>query len=266
MDVVIPTCGRIERLIVTITSLINQQMDCDRRLILLGNNGFDPHENWTIRALLSAARIKGWITQIHTTKATSISSIKLKALTIACQSPSMLLDEDVFLASQDTLSRLLRAVTYYDADAASPIGFELDDEHPMLNECASSYSLSDMHSDGCSSGHMAVGCCLLFTSVGREIALQKWCAELPYMEDQLIVHFIKRHSNYVLCHDVPIIHLGKNTDSLYCFDNRSVINFLTDKVRNDETFRQLLKLRECELDGADFHKPLLFRKTIKKGW
>ncbi len=259
MDIIVPTCGRDERLLMMLASLLPQLPSESGRIILFANNGYKPESYWTIRMLLQTLKYHGWHAEIHETTSTWISQIKYEALQLASSHHALLVDEDVLFIIPGTLQRLVRAVKIYSADAASPVGFEVDNEHPMLNDCAELYKLTKPNVDSCAEGRTAVGCCVLFTAVGRDLALHYWRCDFPYMEDQIAIHFIKSFSNYVLCHDAPVIHMGRSIDRAYSFNEQEVISFLEAVSKENPEYKPLLTLRQASQDGANFSKPLKFR-------
>ena len=82
------------------------------------------------------------------------------------------------------------------------------------------------------------------------------CPDFPYLEDQILVHFLKKRRGYAYLHDHIIYHVSYAEDTNYSFDDEEVIRLLERKTAEKPEYRHLLDLRRSLKDGAEFSKPI----------
>jgi hypothetical protein len=231
---------------------------------LVCNNGFRPEWHHPAVELLKAySRTRHVTYSLHFISERSISTIKYKCLCISRARFVVLLDEDTVLLKAKTLSNMRKGVQRYNADAISPLGFEVDKAKPVLNEFATYYKRTQRNdADKYFEGRIALGMCMGLTAKGRKIALTYWLRGLPYLEDQVIAHFVKRYSNYLYCSD-PVVHLASSSDKAYVCDDDEVTRYLQKLAVTDPDYEQLYCLRKAHRDGAQFRKPVALRRIGK---
>lgn len=261
MDIVIPTCGRELRLSATLSSIAAQLEGLFGRITILCNNGFSVSSSSVLRKILRAIEASGWTVDVAETRANTISTIKQEAIALSTDDLLMLVDEDVLFLKPGTVTALARGLEILSADAISPIGFEVDDDRPILNDFAVEYGCCEFKEGVYTEGRVALGMCILMTAAGREVALKHWCTDLPYMEDQIILHFIKKASNYLWCHSHPVVHLSSYEDQAYIFDDSEVVRYLETLCIERPEYGHLLELRRTASDGVAFRKVVTRRDT-----
>ena len=134
MDVIIPSHYRPERLNSTLTSLLLQDVEKCCHLMLVENGLPRVTDDRQITKLLKAFQARGWDVSIHRSDKKGIAAIKQDAMTHARDAIVILIDNDVIFTRADTLSRLAWAIGEYDIGGISPLGYDLDDERPVLND------------------------------------------------------------------------------------------------------------------------------------
>ena len=252
MDIIIPTNHRPHRLITTLSTLYTQQIDEEKRLVLVDNSREDIFSVKQIDKLLKAFRNSGWSVEQYYSKEKSISRLKKEALKKGQNNLVALIDNDILFTRPDTLTSLAKVLREYDVACVSPLGYELDDERPVLNEFAHMYDQVLFDENGVGEGNIALG---FFLMMNREDYLknrQYWCDDLPYMEDQVLVHFLKKNRGYAFLNHA-IYHIAYDEKPTYVFNDEEVIQYLEKK---GEDYSNLLKLRRERKDGAEFSKPI----------
>ena len=252
MDIIIPSHYRPQRLVTTLTSLYLQKLPGDNRLILAANGDQDVRSVPQVQKLLAAFRRKGFVVEQTYCEEKTISKIKRKALEMANQPIVALLDNDILLTRHDTLRALEQVLHNYDVACVSPIGFELDDDRPVLNEYSHLYETIHFDAQGVGEGTIALGFLLVMNRKDVQRNMMYWCDDLPYMEDQILVHFLKKNRGYAYLNH-PVYHMAYKEAPSYEFDEDAVVRYLQTK---GPEFNDILELRMLRKDGAAFEKPI----------
>lgn len=252
MDVIIPTDYRPNRLISTLSSLITQNMpEKSNRLVMVNNGEPDVFKYPHFLKLLQSFKRLNWEIELVYSKYNSISQHKYFALSHIKSENVALLDCDILFTNSDTLSDLSAALDEYQIAAISPLGYEVDEEKPVLNEYAHLYSETEVDSNGICDGLVALGFFIVFKKADFDTVSKFWCHDLPYMEDQILIHFMKKHKGYAYHTKHVVYHLSYKEDMCYVFDDDEVVRYLSGK---GQEYYDLLQLRKAEKDGAHFIK------------
>lgn len=254
MDIIIPTNYRPHRLITTLTSLYLQKLNGKNNLILVTNGKKNVLKIKQIKKLIKAFKRKGYTVTCKTTKQKSISRIKKYALKFAKQETIVLMDNDILFTRCDTLKTLEKILKIYDIGCISPLGYELDNEHPVLNDFKHRYNSVKYDVNGVGEGKIALGFLLVIKRSDLKKNIKYWCNDLPYMEDQILVHFLKKNHGYAYLKNHMVYHIAYREKPKYVFNNIEIINYLGKK---GPEFKDLLNLRKKHKDGADFDKGVL---------
>jgi hypothetical protein len=261
IDVILPSGHRPHRLNTTLSGLLLQKIDSPKRLILVQNSGYQVAEDPQIQKLLRALCCVGWSVRLETSSKTSISAIKLASLELAEAPVVVLLDDDVIFTRHDTIEALRWVITEYDVAAVSPLAYDVDCERPVLNEYAFMYGLTKPDEYGVSEGNIALGLCICFVRKDYDQIRHLMCPDFPYMEDQVLVHFLKRLRGYAFMHRHILYHASYPEPSKYEFDDLAVVHYLEERNSKNAEYSHLLELRREERDGADFSKPICQRSA-----
>jgi len=256
VDIVLPTHYRPARLNSTLSGLLSQEMDEPARLLLVENGDSPVTQHRQVGKLLTALRHKGWRVEVHPCGESGIAAIKQHGMSLAESDVVVLLDNDVLFTRHDTLSRLAWVLLNYDVAVASPLAFDVDDERPVLNEYAYMYELVVPDEEGVSEGNIALGLCLAMVRKEYEQVMHLLCPELAYLEDQILVHFLKRRRGYAFLQDHIIYHAAYADDISYEFNDDEVVRFLEKKAAGCSEYEALLALRRDLKDGAEFSRPV----------
>ena len=256
MDVVLPTHYRPDRLNSTLSGLLLQELHEPARLLLVENGDPPVTQHRQIGKLIAALRSKGWRVEVHPCGESGIATIKQYGMSLVDSTSAVLVDNDVVFTRHNTLLRLEWVLQNYDVAVASPLAFDVDGERPVLNEYAYMYRLVAPDEQGVSEGNIALGLCLAIVREDYECVKHLVCPELPYMEDQILVHFLKKRRGYAFLHDQIIYHVSYAGDNSYVFDDKEVVQFLEAKAADCPEYGSLLALRRDLKDGADFSKPI----------
>ncbi|HYX26797.1 MAG TPA: glycosyltransferase family A protein [Thermoanaerobaculia bacterium] len=254
MDCVIPTHDRPERLACTLVSLLQQSWDGPRRLFLVDNSRHDVCSAGPVRKALLALERTGWEVRHQRSAAASCTEIKLEALRCGRSPHLVLIDNDVLFTRGDTIAALDRALTAYDVGAASPVAYDIDGERAVLTPYVAAYDRHPPDACGVLEGTVALGACLAFVRADVEEVLAFWRWRLSYMEDQVLVHFLKARRGYAFLRHHTVLHWGESEAPSYEFDDLQVVRHLEDLAAEDPRFGPLLELRRELRDGADFPK------------
>jgi hypothetical protein len=256
MDIVLPTNYRPDRLNSTLSGLVLQTL-CEPARLLLVENGDPPvTRHHQIDKLIAVLRSKGWHIEVHPCNESGIAAIKQYGMSLVDSSIAILVDNDVVFTRHDTLLRLGWVLRNYDVAVASPLAFDIDGERPVLNEYAYMYGLVVPDEQGVSEGNIALGLCLAIVREDYECIKHLLCPGLPYLEDQILVHFLKKRRGYAFLHDHIIYHVAYAGDNSYVFDDNEVVRFLEGKATGCMEYGSLLALRRDLKDGAEFSKPI----------
>lgn len=256
MDIVLPSHYRPDTLCSTLTGLLSQELGESARLVLVENGDPQVTQHPQVRKLLLALRHKSWCVEVHPCAISGVAAIKQHGMSLASSNIVVLLDNDVLFTRHDTLSRLAWVLRHYDVAVASPLAFDVDNERPVLNEYAYMYGLVLPDKSGVSEGNIALGLCLAMRREDYEQVKHLLCPELPYLEDQVLVHFLKTRRGYAFLHDHIVYHVAYTEDTSYLFDDDEVVRFLEEKAARCSEYSHLLSLRRELKDGAEFSKPL----------
>ena len=256
MDIVLPTHYRPDRLNTTLSGLLLQELHEPARLLLVENGNPPVTQHRQIGKLIAALRCKGWRVEVHPYGGSGITAIKQYGMSLVDSTIAVLVDNDVVFTRNNTLLRLEWVLRNYDVAVASPLAFDVDGERPVLNEYAYMYELVVPDEQCVSEGNIALGLCLAIVRNDYESVEHLLCPELPYMEDQILVHFLKKRRGYAFLHDHIIYHVAYAGDSSYAFDDYEVVSFLEAKAADYPEYGSLLALRRDLKDGAEFTKPI----------
>ena len=255
MDCVIPTDDRPERLACTLATLMLQDLD-HRRLYIVDNSRHEVCEHPQVRKVIQAMRLSGWKVHHLPDPSTTISGVKRRALSCGDHPMLMLLDNDVLFTRPDTAAALARVLEDYDVAVASPVAYDVDNDRPVLTPYVDAYDRYPADERGVLEGTVALGLCLAMRRSDVQAVLHYWCDDLPYMEDQVLVHFLKERRGYAYLRDHTVLHVGYADAPGYDFDDEAVVSYLEARHAADPAFGPLLELRRLLRDGADFPKPL----------
>jgi hypothetical protein len=256
LDIVLPTHYRPDRLNTTLSGLLLQEFDTSVRLLLVENGNPPVTQHRQIDKLITALRRQNWRVEVHPCNTLGIAAIKQYGMSLVNSTIAVLLDNDVVFTRHDTLLRLEWVLHNYDVAVASPLAFDVDDERPVLNEYAYMYELTVPDEQRVSEGNIALGLCLAIVRDDYESVKHLLCPELPYMEDQILVHFLKKKRGYAFLHDHTIFHAAYAGDHSYYFDDQEVVRFLEAKTAECPEYSSLLTLRRDLKDGAEFSRPI----------
>lgn len=256
MDIIIPTNHRPLRLTSTLSSLLTQIIPQHKRLVLVNNSEPDILINPHIKKLLNAFIKCGWLVETYYSKYKTISLHKKYSLSFIKSDKVVLMDNDLLFTRPDTILELSKALDTYLISCISPLGYELDDDKPVLNNYSYMYNKTEADENGICDGLVALGCFLFFNSNDYYAVADKWCDDLPYMEDQILVHFLKKHKGYAYHKKHIVYHLSYKNDNCYDFNDADVIDYLSKK---GDAYKDLLNLRIALKDGAEFEKKI-FKK------
>ena len=257
MDVILPTNYRPERLNSTLSSLLLQDLNDQRTLHLVDNSRQGVVCDKQISKLLVAFRRTGWKVDYVRTQLKTISRLKLQALSLGTDACITLLDNDIVFTRADTLKSLLTVLENYDVACVSPLAYDVDSERPILNGFAYMYDSVASDENGVSEGNIALGPCLCMWREDFEAVKPQWCPDLPYMEDQVLVHFLKKRRGYAFLKTHMVLHFSYAEKPTYRFDNREVLAYLESKLMTDPTLKDLRDLRSNGRDGADFPRRVM---------
>ena len=257
MDIIITTNYRPNRLLTVLSTLFLQNLSDEKRLVILDNSRKNICSIKQIDKILKAFKKHNWEVEIYYSNETSISKLKKEALDKSKDEYIALIDNDIMFTRHDTLEKLKNVLINYEVACVSPLGYELDDEHPILNEYAHLYNEVLYDENGVGEGIVALGCFLVIRR-SEYLKIEKfYCNDFPYMEDQILVHFLKKNKGYAYLKNHIIYHIGYSEKPTYRFDEEYVIKYLESK---DENYKELLKLRIKRKDGAQFSKPIIKRE------
>ncbi|NEO28875.1 MAG: glycosyltransferase [Symploca sp. SIO3C6] len=258
MDCIIPTHDRPIRLACTLSSLLSQQLNT-RKLYIVDNSVNNVCQALPVQKMLNALRFMHWEIKIICSKAKSITEVKLEALHQGNSPYLVLLDNDVVFTRADTIKCLEFILEEYEVSAVSPVAYDVDGDRAVLTPYISAYDRYAPDVNGVLEGTVALGACIALTRSEVEEVLNFWKWTLPYMEDQVLIHFLKTRGGYAFLRNHTILHCGYRETPSYYFNDDEVINHLEDLVKQDVRYLKLLELRRELKDGADFP-----RKVIKK--
>jgi hypothetical protein len=259
MDCVIPTNDRPVRLACLLASLLPQQWNGVRRLYLVDNSAHDVSAHPPVSKMVAALDRCGWTIEHLRSRATSCTEIKIEALQCGTDRHIILIDNDILFTRHDTIAALEYALTRYDVAAASPVAYDLDEDRAVLTPYIDAYDRDTPDSHGIVEGTIALGACMAFVRDDLEVVLAHWAWRLPYMEDQVLAHFLKRSRGYAYLRRHVVLHWGKNEAPAYQFDDDEVVRHLEELNAVDGRWAELLDLRRALRDGADFPKQIVRR-------
>jgi hypothetical protein len=259
MDCIVPTNDRPVRLACLLTSLLPQQWDGPRRLYLVDNSGQDICIRPPVSKVLSALDRCGWIIERHASTATNCMEVKVEALCCGADRHLVLIDNDILFTRSDTIAALDATLSRYDVAAASPVAYDLDADRAVLTPFIDAYDRTPPDPDGVAEGTIALGACMAFVRSDLDTILDRWEWRLPYMEDQVLGHFLKRKRGYAYLRRHVVLHWGENETPTYQFDDHEVVRHLEELNALDGRWSMLLGLRSNLRDGADFPKPVVRR-------
>jgi glycosyltransferase involved in cell wall biosynthesis len=259
MDCVIPTHDRPVRLACTLASLLQQQWHGPRRLFVVDNSQHDVCSSVPVKKLLQAMRHVGWEIYHQRSQARSITEVKLQALRCGDSKYLVLIDNDVLFTRPDTIAALAQVLDTYEVGAASPVAYDVDDERAVLNPYVSAYDRYPPDARGVLEGTVALGPCMALVRSEVEEVLKFWRWSLPYMEDQVLVHFLKARRGYAYLRHHILLHCGENEVPSYHFDDGEVVRHLEALVAEDSRYLPLLALRREGRDGADLPREVVRR-------
>lgn len=261
VDCVVTTHDRPVRLSCTLASLMLQQMETKRRLYLVDNsrNGVTVHPQ--VRKVLRSMRLSGWAVNHVRDASRTIVGVKRRALDCGVQPYLLLLDNDVLFTRPDTVQTLSRTLDAYEIGAVSPVAYDVDDDRVVLNPYVEAYDRHRSDDNGVTEGSVALGVCLAIRRSDLTPVLRYWCEDLPYMEDQILVHFLKRRRGYAYLRQHTVLHIGYAEAATYTFDDDEVVAYLTQRAAKEPGYEPLLALRRQLKDGADFPKPVERRRA-----
>jgi hypothetical protein len=230
-----------------------QELDGPKRLVIVDNSKKNICSIKQIQKLFKAFEKQYWQIDVYSSKEKSISKLKKEALEKAQHNIVALIDNDILFTKPNTLSSLRNVLNEYDISCISPLGYELDNEKPVLNEYSYMYDDIKYDENEVGEGTIALGFFLMLKRKDYLLNKVYYCDDFPYMEDQILVHFLKKHRGYAYLRNQIVYHIAYAENSTYSFDNEQVIRYLESK--GDE-YSDLLALRKESKDGAEFSKPI----------
>ena len=260
MDIIIPTNYRPDRLNTTLSSLLIQNISGEKGLYLIDNGQDSILENKQIVKLIKVFKKSGWSVNYYRLSPSTISHIKHYALSLGSDEYVCLIDNDMIFTRNDTLSQLQDVLEQYDVAAVSPLAYEVDNERQVLNEYIYMYDLVKEDSYGVSEGNIALGICICLRRSEYLKIRHLMCVDFPYMEDQVLVHFLKKIKGYAFLKTHYVFHFSYADDITYVFNDKDVEKYFHEKSKKDKRYEDLYKLRLDRLDGAQFNKPVGTRK------
>jgi len=259
VDCVIPTNDRPVRLASLLASILPQQWNGARRLFLVDNSTHDVCAHPPVSKMLVALERCGWTVEHRRSTATSCTEIKIEALHCGSDRHVVLIDNDILFTRPDTIAALDEALTRYDVAAASPVAYDLDGDRAVLTPYIDAYDRHAPDADGIVEGTVAIGACMAFVRDDLDVVLAGWTWRLPYMEDQVLAHFLKQRRGYAYVRQHMVLHWGENETPSYRFDDDEVVRHLEELNAVDGRWAALLDLRRALRDGADFPKRIVRR-------
>lgn len=243
-----------------LATLLIQDLVGPRRLYLVDNSRHDVCASAQVGKVLKAMRRTEWHIEHRRSSASSPSAIKREALNLGDAPYLVLMDNDMLFTRGDTLSALKTVLDEYDVAAASPIARDLDDDRPMLDEYAAAYDAHPVDDRGVMEGDVALGICMAMRRDDLTSALPYWIDELPYLEDQVLGHFLKRGRGYAYLRWHSVLHVGWHESPSYAFDDGDVVRCLERRAARESAYYHLLELRRQSKDGAGFSRPIRRRQ------
>ena len=256
MDVVLVSNDRPRRLAATLGSLLAQEINEERRLFLI-DNGAAAHSSPSFVSILRAFQRIGWSVNVLTTHLDTISRVKHFAYSQATDEIVIALDNDVLFTRADTLSAMAETLRGYNVAAVSPLAYDIDDQRPILANDQHYYSEVTPDSNGVAEGLTALGLCLGFRRSDFMAVRKFWCQDFPYMEDQILVHFLKQRRGYAHLHNHVVYHVSIAETPSYVFDHDEVIAYLTRRAQKQPEYQPLLELRMSGEDAAAFRREVV---------
>lgn len=237
-----------------------QDFDAPRRVYIVDNSRHDVCTHPQVCKVLRALRHSGWHIEQCRSSAKSPSEIKREALALGDSPYLVLMDNDMLFTRADTISALKSVLDEYDVAAVSPIAWDLDDDRPMLDEHAVAYDAHPVDDCGVMEGDVALGICMAIRRDDLAGAMPYWIDELPYLEDQVLGHFLKSRRGYAYLRWHSVLHVGWPEPPSYVFDDAEVVRCLEHRASLEPAYRPLLKLRRELKDGAAFSRPVRRRR------
>jgi len=265
MDVIIASHDRPQRLAATLGSLISQEVSEKLHLFIVDSSCEGLLRHKPLEKILKVFETRGWTITIDRTTLRTISEIKYFALQQGQDEHLVAIDNDVLFTRSDTLQAILEVLTYYDVAAVSPIAFDADDERPILKNDEYLYYVSQPDGNGVAEGLAALGLCIGMNRTDLQSVIHFWCCDFPYMEDQVLIHFLKKRRGYAHLHSHVVYHLSVNETPSYVFDKEEVLKYFSDRALYEKEFREIVDLRKQDLDAAAFRKPLERRVACDTG-
>lgn len=250
MDIIVTSNERPLRLMATLGSLLSQERTGPWRLLLVDNSEHGLLRHHAVAHLLSAFRRAGWRAEHRRTDLQLIPQLKRYGLSLATSELVTFLDADTVFLRGDTLATMEQTIRKYDVAAVSPLAYDASDERAVLAADSYLYDLEEPDDAGVAEGLTALGLCLLLARSDVLPVMHLWCDELPYFEDQILVHFLKKRRGYAHIMRHQVMHLGVSAGASYEFDDQEILRLLAEKAAADPAYSELLTLRTAGLDGA----------------
>jgi hypothetical protein len=199
-------------------------------------------------------RKTGWQIRVIETSLSTISQVKHFAYSQGESEYMVCLDNDILFTDPFTIQSIIDTLKNYQIAAVSPIAYDIDDEHPILKHDQHYFCEVIPDENGVSEGLTALGLCLGICRSDLKKVIKYWCLDFPYMEDQIIVHFLKKLKGYAHIHNHVIYHISLKEDPSYFFNNEEVINYLRKLSKNNREYLDILSLRIKNQDSCSFRK------------
>ncbi len=257
MDVIIVSNNRPQRLAATLGTVLIQSVNEDKRLILIDNSMGVIVQSKPISKLLEAFKLEGWEVSVRETDLKTISQVKHYAYQQGNDEIVIAIDNDVLFVRHDTLASMAWALRHYEIGAVSPLAYDIDNERPILGNDQHYYHESTPDENGVAEGLTALGLCLGFRRCDLDYAMRYWCLDFPYLEDQIIVHFIKRRRGYAHLHRHIIYHVSIDEQPSYVFCDEIILAYLEEKAKHSAEYMDILHLRQQGEDAAAFAKAVV---------
>jgi hypothetical protein len=254
MDCIVPTNHRPQRLACMLATLLTQQIEGERRLFLVDNSSGGIGRDHGVRKMLAAFRASGWEVEHRISSARSVTEIKVEALGCGTDPYLALIDNDILFTRGDTLQALRNILDLYDVAIASPTAFDLDLDRPICVNCEPNYDRQVPDENGVVESVVSFGTCMVMRREEMEPVIRSWRWRLPYLEDQVLAHFLKRNRGYACLRTHSLLHWGETETPTYMFHFDDVIGHIRELLADDPQWQLFLDLQLADKDGVDFPK------------
>ena len=256
MDLIVVSNGRPNRLMATLGTLLTQHVRSPKSLHLVDNSFGVLDSCRPLKKVLKAFEREGWDTHYIVTDLPTISQVKHFAYQQGADELIVAIDNDILLTRHDTVEEMLRVLEEYDVAVVSPLGFDADCERPILKNDEHYYWEVEPDEHGVAEGLTALGLCLGMRRSDLRAVFQYWRLDFPYLEDQILVHFLKKRRNYAHLHRHSVIHVSLLEEPSYVFDREEVLSYLDELGEVRPEYKEIADLRRRGEDAASFRKPL----------